>query len=118
MLAGPSECLVICDETADGDVVAADLLAQAEHDSDALPVLVSTSEATIQRVNDALRRQLPLLPEPNRSTATQSVQKGWAVMAKNLTHAAELSNLVGPEHLELQVREDEDKGDGRRGVKR
>jgi histidinol dehydrogenase len=47
MLAGPSECLVIADDSSDPEIVAADLLAQAEHDADALPILVSTSEAMV-----------------------------------------------------------------------
>ena len=84
MLAGPSECLVICDETADGNVVAADLLAQAEHDTLALPVLVSTSADAVRRVNDAIQRQLCALPEPNRSVANTAVGNGFAVVARDL----------------------------------
>ena len=48
MLAGPSECLVIADETSDPEIIAADLLAQAEHDADALPILVTTSEDMVR----------------------------------------------------------------------
>ena len=84
MLAGPSECLVICDETADGNVIAADLLAQAEHDTLALPVLVSTCPRVVERVNEAIKRQLLALPEPNRSVANTAVGNGFAVVARDL----------------------------------
>ena len=62
MLAGPSELAIIADESANPDFIAADLLAQAEHDSDALPILISTSNALIDAVERAIERRLTLLP--------------------------------------------------------
>ena len=62
MLAGPSELLIVADEFANPDVLAADLLAQAEHDSDARPMLVTNSLDLIQNVNQAIQQQLKTLP--------------------------------------------------------
>ena len=62
MLAGPSEVLVIADSTADPNVIAADLLAQAEHDVEARPILVCTDEQLIDEVNVELQQQLSVLP--------------------------------------------------------
>ncbi|CAN0014713.1 unnamed protein product, partial [Choristocarpus tenellus] len=80
MLAGPSEVLVIADETANPNTVAADLLAQAEHDIDARPILVTTCAAVAEAVNDQLREQLSRLP--TRETAMEGVKKGFAVICK------------------------------------
>ncbi len=69
MLAGPSEVLIIADDSADPALVAADLLAQAEHDDDAVPLLIATSAAFITRVENELLAQLETLPTaPNRAT--------------------------------------------------
>ncbi len=62
MLAGPSECLVLADGTAHPDVVAADLLAQAEHDVAAVPILVAYDEETVRRVEQEVEAQLATLP--------------------------------------------------------
>merc|ERR1711865_765440 len=62
MLAGPSEVLVIADDTADPEVVAADLLGQAEHDVEARPILVTADRTVLANINAALRRQLAVLP--------------------------------------------------------
>jgi histidinol dehydrogenase len=103
MLAGPSECLVWCDETADPQIVAADLLAQAEHDTDAIPMLVVAepdAESTVSRVQDAIEQQLTTLP--TASTARESVEKkGFYVICKNKLEAADVVNALGPEHLEV-----------------
>ncbi len=69
MLAGPSDVLVICDDTANHEVVAADLIAQAEHDVVARAILLCTSEDIIERVDACVEAQIKSLPEPNRSTA-------------------------------------------------
>lgn len=61
MLAGPSECLVVADENASPAIIAADLLAQAEHDIAAVPILVTTSKSIIERTNKEICRQLETL---------------------------------------------------------
>ncbi len=103
MLAGPSELVIIADETARPDVIAADLLAQAEHDDDALPVLITTSAKLADAVDAALTEQLATLP--TKATATAALKNGFCVLAKDLDEAAASSDLLAPEHLELQVRD-------------
>jgi phosphoribosyl-ATP pyrophosphohydrolase/phosphoribosyl-AMP cyclohydrolase/histidinol dehydrogenase len=105
MLAGPSELLVIADETADAQWVAADLLAQAEHDPDALPVLIATHESVVENVERALSQQLEVLA--TRETARAALANGYAVIAKSLDDAAALANAIAPEHLEVHVGNDE-----------
>ena len=101
MLAGPSEVVVVADGSADPALVAADLLAQAEHDDDALPILIALEDGLIDRVNGELARQLETLPtEP---TASAAVAKGFAVKARDLDEAVALCNRLAPEHLELCI---------------
>ena len=98
-LPGPTETLVIADDSADPRFVAADLLAQAEHNG-AQPVLVSVSRALISRVEAELAAQLEALPEPNRGWARDSVgSRMVTVLAPSLEGALELSNHYAPEHL-------------------
>lgn len=99
MLAGPSELVVLADRSADPAVVAADLLAQAEHDPDALPVLVTPFEDVLSRVNDELTRQLAALP--TRDVAGAAVEHGFAVVTRDVDEAIEVCNLLAPEHLEV-----------------
>lgn len=104
-LPGPTETMVIADETANPRFVAADLLAQAEHMA-AEPVLVSTSSNLIEHVLEEIERQTNALPEPNRTWAGDSWKsRGKVIQALNLTDALELANLYAPEHLCLLVRE-------------
>ena len=103
MLAGPSELVVLADETADARVVAADLLAQAEHDDDAIPILISTSTTLIAGVVDELQRQLTTLP--THATARGALRNGYAVVASSMEQAAALSDDIGPEHLEIHARD-------------
>jgi len=103
MLAGPSEVLVIADGSADPQVIAADLLAQAEHDVEARPILVTPEASVIQRVNEALREQLAVLP--TREVAIPAVKKGFAVLTKTMEEAVAVSNRVAPEHLEVQTKD-------------
>lgn len=72
MLAGPSECLVIADASANVETIAADLLAQAEHDTAAVPILVTTSQQVVDGVNAAIVKQLETLP--TAATARVSVK--------------------------------------------
>lgn len=100
MLAGPSELVVLADASADPALVAADLLAQAEHDPDALPVLITLYEPLIAAVNQELDRQLETLP--TAKTAREALKNGYAVYA-SIDQAIELANRLAPEHLELIV---------------
>ncbi|MGH7418069.1 MAG: histidinol dehydrogenase, partial [Candidatus Rokuibacteriota bacterium] len=103
MLAGPSEVAIIADAGADPEWLAADLLAQAEHDPMARALLVTDAVALIPRVAAALERQLTVLPR--RAIAAESVAtNGALIMVEGLEAAVELVNLLAPEHLELYVR--------------
>jgi len=99
MLAGPSELLILADETADPVRVAADLLAQAEHDPDAWPILVTTSETLAAGVEVQLQRQLADLP--TAATARAALQNGFYVFVDDLEAGVALCNRLAPEHLEL-----------------
>ena len=105
-LAGPSEVLVIADDGADADLVAADLLAQAEHDPLAAAILITTSARLAQAVPQAVDRQLADHP---RRTLTETSLKDWGlvVLCDNLDRAAALADRFAPEHLELMVHEPE-----------
>ncbi len=105
MLAGPSELVVLADETATASVVAADLLAQAEHDEDAIPILISTCETLIAGVESEMRRQLADLP--TSTTARASLRNGYAVAVGSIRQAVALSDQIGPEHLELHMKDAE-----------
>jgi len=105
-LAGPSEILIIADETADPDLVAADLLAQAEHDVEAVPALVTTSGPLAVQVDEALERQLADLPTSD--TAGAALENGFVIVVGSLGEAAGLADQLAPEHLALHV---EDPGD-------
>jgi len=101
MLAGPSECLVLADETADAHLIAADLLAQAEHDTDALPILVTTSANLADRVDEEMGKQLAVLP--TAAVASVSAAKGFTVLCSTLDEAISVVDKLAPEHLEVQV---------------
>jgi len=103
-LAGPSELLVVADDSADPAVVAADLLAQAEHDEDAVPILVTTSATLRAAVEVELAEQLPLLP--TAATAAAALRgNGVSVQVSGIDEAARIANRFAPEHLELCVRD-------------
>jgi len=101
MLAGPSELAIIADDSADADTIAADLLAQAEHDTEAMPILITPSTALIDRVEEALANQLEKLPTAD--IARQALGNGFAVLVGDLDEAAAVSDRIAPEHLELLV---------------
>ena len=100
-LAGPSEVLVIADETADPELVSADLLAQAEHDVDAVPMLITTSEALSGDVDQAIGRQLEDLP--TSETASRALENGFCLIVGSLEEAVSMSDRIAPEHLALHV---------------
>jgi phosphoribosyl-ATP pyrophosphohydrolase/phosphoribosyl-AMP cyclohydrolase/histidinol dehydrogenase len=99
MLAGPSEVLVIADSTCDPDTVAADLLAQAEHDTEARPILVCTDVNIVHQVNECMQKRLAVLP--TAETARYAVEKGFACVCPDIETAIRVSDIVGPEHLEI-----------------
>ena len=103
MLAGPSELVVLADASADPELVAADLVAQAEHDTDARPILVSTDEALARAVQAALPRHLAALPESAAEVAGASLGASACALCDGLEEAVALCNRIAPEHLEVMV---------------
>lgn len=103
MLAGPSELLILADENADASVVAADLLAQAEHDVDAVPILVTTSAALLDDVERELETQLELLP--TRDTAIAALRNGGACLVADESRLIRAADAIAPEHLEILTRD-------------
>ena len=97
MPAGPSEVLVVADETCDPAFVAADLLSQAEHGADSQVILVSTSEDIIDTVNQEIDLQLDLLPR--KSIAEKALQKSFSIRFDSMKKCLEFSNCYAPEHL-------------------
>ena len=98
-LAGPSEVLIIADETAKPEFVAADILAQCEHDKDARAFLICFSKEFAQKVDEKAKEYLKNLQ--TREIAEQSYNKSFAVVVRYLDEAVALSNKKAPEHLEL-----------------
>ncbi|MEM3906356.1 MAG: histidinol dehydrogenase [Nitrososphaerota archaeon] len=104
LLAGPSEILVIADETGDPEIIAADLLAQAEHDVDAKPILITTSEEVGFKVLEKIKSTLQELPTGN--VASESWRRnGIIAIVPDLDQAALLSDYYAPEHLEVHVKD-------------
>ena len=98
-LAGPSEVLIIADETAKPEFVAADMLAQCEHDKDARAFLICFSEDFAKRVDEKAKEYLQTLE--TKEIAKVAYEKSYAVIVQYLDDAVELSNKKAPEHLEL-----------------
>ena len=102
MIAGPSEILVIADDNANPEYVAADLLSQAEHDRIASSILITTSEKLADAAIEQLEVQLEKLPR--KDIALESLEKhGAVIVCKTLDDAIKLSESIAPEHLELAV---------------
>ncbi len=105
-IAGPSEVVIIADDTARAEFVAADLLAQAEHDDDASAILITTSEQLANEVSVEVSRQAESLPR--RATVEKSLaQHGAVLLVDDLSEACEIVNQLAPEHLEIVTRDDE-----------
>jgi histidinol dehydrogenase len=101
-VAGPSEILIIADETDDSKLIAADMLAQCEHDPDAKAVFITNSKALAKKVNMELSTQ-----EKNLKTRDISIKaKKQIIVVDSLTKAVEIANELAPEHLELQIRDE------------
>ena len=104
LLAGPTEILIICDETADPSIVAADLLGQAEHDPNARQALVSLSEKTARDTMVELEKQLAVLP--TRAIAGPAWQSnGDVIVVDSPAEAVQVSDAWAPEHLEVQTKD-------------
>ena len=102
MIAGPSEILVVADETANPVHVAADMLSQAEHDKLAASVLVTPSRALAEKVAAELERQIPLLPRSEIARVSIDTA-GKIIITKDIDEAIEIANAIAPEHLEVAV---------------
>jgi len=105
-IAGPSEILVIADDRADPEIVAADLLSQAEHDEAAYPMLVVLSRAQADAVDAALGRQLATLPR--KAIAAEAIRNnGYCFVVRNLDEAGRVATVLAAEHLSLSVGDSE-----------
>lgn len=100
MIAGPSEILVIADENADAELVAADMLSQAEHDELAASILVTTSEKLAKEVQEQIAQQTDLLPR-KEIIEKSLVNNGAIVLCDTIDQAVEVADKVAPEHLEV-----------------
>lgn len=97
MPAGPSELLIVADDTANADFVASDLLSQAEHGTDSQVILVTTSEELIDAVAIAINHQLDVLPR--KEIAIKAIENSKLILVENDTTALDLINEYGPEHF-------------------
>jgi histidinol dehydrogenase len=105
LLAGPSELLIIADDSARPSIVAADLLSQAEHDPQSQVVLLTTSESLAQAAMDEVRQQLERLPR--NTIAAKSLDKSYAIVVQSIEEAVSFSNMYAPEHLLINISEPE-----------
>jgi histidinol dehydrogenase len=104
MVAGPSEVLIVADATATPAYIAADMLAQAEHDPQALAMLVTTSPIIAEQVVTELEKQLPLLSRAGIARKSLA-ERGTILLAENEAEMVEIANRLAAEHLELMVAE-------------
>lgn len=107
MIAGPSEILIIADEYANPEVVAADLLSQAEHDKLARSILLTNDKELAIGVKGELERQTELLPRKEIIKAALR-QNGAIIVTETIEQAIEISNIIAPEHLELCIENHEE----------
>ena len=103
MVAGPSEVSIVADKYANPDWIAADLIAQAEHDIFAQSILITNNKNLIKAVNECLKKQLNELPK--KDIASKSLKNfGLAIYAKSKKNILEIINTIAPEHLELNMK--------------
>jgi histidinol dehydrogenase len=106
MLLGPSESLIIADEYANADWIAADLLNEAEHGPDSASLLVTPSEQLVREVERLIVGRMKALPEPRRGWAALSLTHfGGVILVDDLAQAAEVANEYAPEHMVVDVAE-------------
>ncbi|ANZ22341.1 histidinol dehydrogenase [Buchnera aphidicola (Diuraphis noxia)] len=103
MLAGPSELLVIADETANPDFIAADLLSQAEHGSSSQVILLTSSVQLSKNVISSLNEQVKKLPR--LSEISKSLKNSMIIITDNMSQCIEISNMYAPEHLIIQTKQ-------------
>jgi len=102
MIAGPSEILIVADQSANPKYVAADLMSQAEHDRLASAILVTTSSSLVEKVNQELERQIAYLSRAD--IIRESLENyGGVIFVDNIQDAFDVSNYLAPEHLEVLV---------------
>lgn len=106
MIAGPSEVLIIADKDANPDWIAADLLAQAEHDAAAQSILITDTVALADQVDKAVTAQLSTLPRSAVASASWR-DYGATILVKNLDDAVPLVDAIAPEHLEIETHDAE-----------
>jgi histidinol dehydrogenase len=104
MIAGPSEILVICDGKTDPDWIAMDLFSQAEHDELAQSILICPDAAYLAAVQASIDRLLPTMPR-QQVIATSLGNRAGMILCRDLDEAAEIANIIAPEHLELSVQD-------------
>ena len=108
MLLGPSESLVIADDSADPRLLAADLLNEAEHGPDSSSWLLTDSEALLAAAQLEVARQLAELPEPRRTYAATALgTNGGCILVDDMVEATEVANAYAPEHMQIAVRDEE-----------
>jgi histidinol dehydrogenase len=105
--AGPTEILIIADDSADPEFLAADLISQAEHDENAAAVLVSPSRQLLERVQTAVDRQLTNTQNSARASVSLDGEQSALVLVDSLDAAIEVANHYATEHLELQTSDNE-----------
>ena len=99
-IAGPSEVLIVCDDTACSDHIAIDLLSQAEHDEQAQAILITDSIEFAKKVEVSVKKFLEDIPR-SKIASTSWYNKGALIVVENMDEAIELINFIAPEHLEL-----------------
>jgi len=104
MFAGPSEIVIIADDKNDPDIIASDLIAQAEHDISAQSILITNDQSLAGRVSDSVKNQISSLPR--KDIASQSWNNNGAIIVTTgIEESIKLANQLAPEHLELSVQE-------------
>lgn len=108
MVLGPSESLILADDSADPRLLAADLLNEAEHGADSASILVTDSAALVAATEAHLAEQIAALPQPRRDYARASLgPNGGAILVADMTEGTEVANLWAPEHMQIVARDDE-----------
>ena len=104
MIAGPSEVVIIADSDANPELVAADLIAQAEHDELAQSILITPSQSLINSVDEELNKLTKNI-ERNRIITSSLNNRGIFILAKDMEQCIEISNYIAPEHLEVMIKD-------------
>jgi histidinol dehydrogenase len=102
--AGPSEALILCDETGDPELIAVDFLSQVEHDPDSAAVLVTTSEKIAEEVCDIINREFDTLPRKEIFESSLS-KHSYVLTAKDMDQAIEFTNEYATEHLQIMTQD-------------